>query len=333
MARLTKRSAVIFLFMTGTAAAAPVYTVQNIVDPDGNGFTEVFGINDAGAIVGTDNAVANQGFTLAPNGRFTPDNVSGAQQTQVTGIAGNNTTVGIFVDQNGTTHGFAQTVTTTGTQTSPFNQPGTAFNQLLGVSANGAQFAGYSSIDPMGQVLQKAYVGSIQNHTFTDVNHLLPTNFNSQATGVNNTGDIVGFFQPSVTTSLGFEDIGGVIGTVDPYGSTFTQALGIASDGEVVGFYVDGANVQHGYIDINGTITTFDPAGSASTTINGVNDLGQIVGFYTTADDTVVGFVATPQTSVPEPASITLFGPGLLGLGLLGLGRVSRRQFVFAPSC
>ena len=139
MARLTKRSAAIFLLMTGTAAAAPVYTVQNIVDPDGNGFTEVFGINDAGAVVGTDNAVANQGFTLSPNGKFTPDNVGGAQQTQVTGIAGNNTTVGIFVDQNGTTQGFAQTVTTTGTQTSPYNQPGTAFNQLLGVSANGSQ--------------------------------------------------------------------------------------------------------------------------------------------------------------------------------------------------
>ena len=61
--------------------------------------------------------------------------------------------------------------------------------------------------------------------TFTDINALLPpTNFNSQATGVNDAGSVVGFYLPTATTSVGFLDQNGVITTLDPFGSTFTQA-------------------------------------------------------------------------------------------------------------
>ncbi len=204
------------------------------------------------------------------------------------------------------------------------DQPGTAFNQVLGISSIGNQIAGYSSTDPTGMSLQHAYIGTagLFGNTFTDINGLLPTNQNSQATGINSAGNAVGFYLPTADTSIGFLDTGGAISSIDPFGSTFTQALGINNTGEIVGFYTDANGVQHGYTDIGGIFSSFDPAGSVNTTINGVNSLGQLVGFAT-IDDNVVGFVATP---VPEPATWSLLGITGLILTLVRIPRFKRSK-------
>jgi hypothetical protein len=172
----------------------------------------------------------------------------------------------------------------------PVNQPGTAFNQLLGINKSGTTASGYSSTMADGAALQKALTvtggPSFASPTFTDINALLPANFNSQATGVNDAGAVVGFFLPTATTSVGFLDQGGTVTPLDPFGSTFTQALGVNNNGEIVGVEVDVMGVQHGYFDIGGVFQAFDPPGSVNTTINGVNNLGQIVGFSPTPTTT-----------------------------------------------
>jgi len=302
------------LLMGDTALLATDFTIQTVQYPADPTFTQLLGINNSGTIAGFHGATTAQGFTLTLPNSFTSENYPASAQTMVTGINSAGSTVGIYVDAGGTTHGF----TYIGGTFTTVDQPRTVFNQGLGINSSNTTVGYSSAVDPAGQVGQSAY--SQAGGVFTNVNALLPSNQNSQAVGINDAGKIVGFYLPTATTSIGFEDVNGTITTIDPFGSMFTQALGINNLGEIVGFYTDANGVQHGYTDLNGLFTSFDPNGSTNTTINGVNDLGQIVGFYTDGNDNTIGFVGTPT---PEPGMIALLGAGLLLCGAIKLGKRS----------
>jgi hypothetical protein len=298
-------------FLTGGAMllTASPFVIQTVIDPTGNSFINLLGINNGGTIAGFDNNAPAQGFTLVLPNNFSSENFPGSTSSMVTGINQNGDTVGIYTDAAGNTHGFTDIGGSFKTVDNPASP---VFNQGLGIN-NSDETVGYYAPTQLGTTGQIAY--SQSGGVFSNVNSLLPANFNSQAVGVNNVGNIVGFFMPTATTSVGFLDVGGTISMIDPFGSTFTPALGINNLGEIVGFYLDGSSVQHGYIDIGGVFTSFDPPASTNTTINGVNDLGDIVGFYTDANDNVIGFVGT---TTPEPATLALVGAGLLAcLGVL----------------
>jgi hypothetical protein len=315
-------AAAVILVLTswGTRPASAIsFLVQSISYPGDPAFTQLLGINNGGTIVGTHNSATPQGFTLTLPNTFTSQNFPGSVSTTVTAINSNGDTAGTYVDAGGTSHGF----TRVGGTFTTVDQPGTVFNQTLGINAS-SNTVGYSAATKAGTTNQMAY--SQSGGVFTNINPLLPTNSNSQATGLNNAGNIVGFYMPTNATSIGFLDMGGVITSIDPFGSLFTQALGINNAGEIVGFYDDAGGVQHGYVDIGGVFISFDPAGSDSTTINGVNDLGQIVGFFTDVNDNTIGFVGTPVSATPLPAALPLFATGLGAMGLLGWRRKRRGQ-------
>jgi hypothetical protein len=299
-------------------AAHAAYNLTFVTDPTLTGVINLLGINNSGTIAGFDNGVTNAGFTLTLPHAFTVVNFPGAASTQVTGINGAGDLSGFYVDTVGNTHGFTRIGGSFATVDNPLS---TVFNQALGIN-NSNETVGYFAPTATGTPGDIAY--SQTGGSFTDINHLLPTNFNSQAVGINSTATpwIVGFYQPdsALATSFGFVDEGGAIQTIDPFGSTFTQALGVNDLGEIVGFYVGADGNQHGYIDNGGVFTSFDPPLSASTTINGINDKGDIVGFYTNpTTDTVDGFVGTP---VPEPSTWAMMLAGFAGLGFLGYRKV-----------
>jgi uncharacterized membrane protein len=243
---------------------------------------------------------------------------------QVIGISNGATptTVGFYV-MGGVTHGFANT----GGTFTTVDVPTFAFTQLLGINHSGTTAAGYWTHDSAGLTGQIAGTVSggpgFSSPTFTNINKLLPTNDNSQATGVNDAGEVVGFYQEgpnSSPTFTAFVDKAGAITTFEFTGSSSTQALGVNDKGEIVGDYVLGGET-FGFLWDNGKFITLNPPGATSATANGINDLGQIVGFYTAANGNTIGF----ETTVPEPSTWAMMLLGFGGLGFVGYRKARQR--------
>ena len=244
-------------------AAHAAYNLTFVTDPTVTGVINLLGINDSGTIAGFDNGVTNAGFTLTLPANFTVVNFPGRSLLIRPGVDPGDRhqrrrrPLGLLRGYRRQYHGFTRIGGSFATVDNPLS---TVFNQALGIN-NSNETVGYFAPTATGTPGDIAY--SQTGGSFTDINHLLPTNFNSQAVGINSTATpwIVGFYQPdsALATSFGFVDEGGTIQTIDPFGSTFTQALGVNDLGEIVGFYVGADGNQHGYIDNGGVFTSFDP--------------------------------------------------------------------------
>jgi hypothetical protein len=270
-------------------------TIDDNADPT---FNQLLGINDHGRIAGyfgsgADAAHPNKGYRVSPpyaQANFANENFPGSVQTQVVGINSHSTTVGFYVDAAGANIGFVRRWS--GMFTSVINPatPQGGVNQLLGIN-NEAMAAGFYN-DAGGAA--HGYTYNFNTKVFTPVT--LPVTADSvTATGINDEGDISGFFTVGKVTS------GFVLGadhsfiTIQLGAGTNTQALGINEDGVVVGSFVDSAGMMHGFVWSGHRVRQInDPNhGAGGTLVNGLNDRGQLVGFYVDNAGNTHGFLAS----------------------------------------
>lgn len=105
----------------------------------------------------------------------------------------------------------------------------------------------------------------------------------TQGTGINNAGQIVGWFGDATGTH-GFLYAGGTFSTLDvPFpGGDSTRAWGINNADQIVGSFGD-ATGPHGFLNTGGSYTTLDVPGASGpigTVAYAINDSGQIVGRF-----------------------------------------------------
>ena len=177
-------------------------------------------------------------------------------------------------------------------------------------------------------------------------------------TGLNDFGQITGWFEPDVNNTIsggyGFMDRSGVFTIISPRAGGYIFINGINNTGQVVGYDFEGEFIYsngmftdinlpgipsgiddtgqiigyfgapyRGFLYDNGVVTTIDFPGAFETVLDGINDAGQIVGWYS---DSTGGhdFLATPTADVPEPSTWAMMLLGFAGLGFAGSRRAKR---------
>jgi hypothetical protein len=273
-----------------SSAFAQTYNFQTVNYP-GDTFTQLLGINNSNEIAGYHGASVNMGFTyVLKTNKFTNENYPGSQQTQVIGINNNPFKTSGFYILHGKTIGFTDFQ---GTFTS-VAYPKKPFNQLLSQNDFG-QAAGYYSSNASGSDPDVPYVYDEDGGIF-EVYEIPGATGGAQATGINNSSSVCGFYIDSNQVNHGWLQVLGHFTVLDYPGSTGTQALGLNNKGLVVGSWTDTSGNSHGFVYTvsSGTFASVDdPDGIGTTIVNGINDNGVLVGFYGSAPINS-GFVATP---------------------------------------
>jgi probable HAF family extracellular repeat protein len=115
----------------------------------------------------------------------------------------------------------------------------------------------------------------------------------TEAWGVNDNGQIVGFYQNASGNYQGFEYVNGKYTTISCAGFADTRALGINDAGVIVGDVWNTSTQRSGFMYKSGKCTTFDYPKAASTTAVGINKSGQISGWYVDSSGAIHGLVKT----------------------------------------
>ena len=218
------------------------------------------GINDAGQIVGeyqVDSNYIPQSF-LYSEGSYTIINVPGSSNSVATGINSAGEIVGWYSVDNGpqmssSRFGFLDAGGVYTTISDPLTQPYWGTNSF-GIN-NAGQIVGYFTAGgPLG-TSDNGFLFDSATSTFTNLN--FPGATFTFANGINDIGEIVGFYVDNSGKDHGFLYSGGSYTTIDnPLGTNGTEAFGINDMGEIVGAYIDSTGLAHGFLATTATMIT-----------------------------------------------------------------------------
>jgi len=176
----------------------------------------------------------------------------------------------------------------------------------------------------LAPLVQTAHVAQATTFTFTTID--VPGASDTVVTGINPSGQIVGYYNDGSGAQHGFLDDQGVFTAIDVPGAAFTAAFGINARSQIVGSYADSTfGPSHGFLDDQGVFTTIDfPGADYTEAAYGINSRGQIVGAYVSAGS-CHGFLDDRGifTTIDVPDAI--FGEACLGTFATGINSVTHR--------
>lgn len=267
------------------------FKFRTIVNPADRSFNEALGINDGRTVAGYyGNGSAghpSQGYTAVPGfakNDFTSEDFPGAAQTQVAAINGSGDTAGNWLGISGPAGGF---IDWNGTFTSYSDPNATGATEILGLNDSGIAVGFYVG----SSSLRYAFTLNRATGTFAPVTP--PSATDVTAAGINDAGDIVGYYA-SRSTNVGFLEKNGSFTTIAYPGAVSTMALGVNARDAIVGTYVDSYGKTHGFLlrsPLNrpAYLSIDDPQGVGTTTLNGINDRLNMVGCYVDGGGNTIG--------------------------------------------
>jgi uncharacterized membrane protein len=126
-------------------------------------------------------------------------------------------------------------------------------------------------------------------------------------TGINDSGDMVGFFESGGIQGSVLLSKGTFTALVNPDSADIPAAFGINNRGDIVGIL--GGD---GFLLSKGQWTLFRVPGSVGTEARGINDRGDIVGFWTDAEGNIHGYLLSKgqftEIQVPGTTITEVFG-------------------------
>jgi probable HAF family extracellular repeat protein len=301
------------------------YTFATLPQPPSTGplpLQGAFGINNAGDIVGEywDTNFVSHGYVYS-HGQYTTvdDPLAGTapfQGTSAMGINDRGDIVGTYYDANWGGHGFVLSGGRYTTLDDPNAAPA-AFGGTLVFHNNdrGDIVGAYIAVNGT----EHGFLFSNGRYTTLDATLAGPGG-NTAAYGINNAGQIVGFFSTADGSVLGgFLLSDGQYTALNVPDASYVLPTGINDRGQVVGLYFDASFNGHGFLYSNGQYTTVDDPDAANTSdfgsasyAYGINDRGQVVGEFYDANAIAHSYVATPAPGHSAAAQTSLVGVSLL---------------------
>jgi hypothetical protein len=323
-------SGLVLVASTATLARAGI-TYSNPVDnPSGVDFTQLYGVNDSGLIVGA----YQTGGGLTTDNSFTYNGSSFTSINCPTATCAN-----------------AEASESTG-----INNSGTTFGTYIATTGN---FGGYE--DVTGTSTFSTYLLTSGNCTGCTTGVGTGVNKGTLGQGINSSGNIVGTYSATAGTEGFYSANGSAYTAVIVGGVTYDALEAINNSGEIGGNLcpttVCASNAaKFGFTEstVNGTATCFSAgtagtlsgctnwvafgvAGANNTTVQGIDGNGDVVGFFTIAGEQEGYICESPTTTscgtliIVPPSAVPSTFTGAYSLQIFGINNLGT-EFVGAVS-
>jgi uncharacterized membrane protein len=267
----------------------------NSIDVPGAKITVVEGINDLGHVVGSSMVDVfdprSTGFVFA-DGQFRTINVPGATSLTPQSINKHGSIVGSLIED-----GIQKAFLLENDQLTIFDVPASEVCLSSAFTINNRG-------QIVGEYLDQCDVGNRQHGFLYDDGKFSSIDFpgadGTVVNGINNEGDIVGFFYGApaegMTTSGFVKKNERVFRVVDvPFpGTTSTSVNGINNDGDMVGTFSSSSLGVGSFVFVNRKFVELEFPSAFMTIALAINKRGQIAGFYIDGQGGTHGFIATP---------------------------------------